>query len=170
VWLRNVPVPEPGLLGLAVGVVLHRLRPWSLPGPPRIHRLVGSILVAAGTLLVMRAVQAAGSMVVDDPDRLLTSGPYAVCRNPMYLGWWLLNVGVALAAGSGWMLVTVPPAALAVHRGVLGEEQRLAARFGDEFDRYQARVPRYLPSPAHGLTRRTLSVRGQRCAESLVHR
>lgn len=149
-WLRNVPVPEPFLISLAVGVVLHRLRPWTLPGPPPIRRLVGSMLVAAGTHLVLRAVQAAGSVVVDDPDRLLTSGPYAVCRNPMYLGWGLFNVGSALAAGSGWMLVTFPPAALAVHRAVLGEEQRLAARFGDEFDHYRACVTRYLPSHPWG--------------------
>ena len=62
----------------------------------------------------------------------------------MYLGWGLLHLGSALLAGSSWLLVAELPAALAVHRAVLSEEQRLEARFGDEFDRYRAAVGRYL--------------------------
>ena len=144
VRLRNVPLPEPFLLGLGLGAVLHRLRPWRLPGSRPIQRIAGAILVVSGTLLIIRAVQAAGSGTVDDPDRLLTTGPYAHSRNPMYLGWGLLHLGSALLAGSGWLLAVELPAALAVHRGVLGEERRLETRFGDEFDRYRAAVGRYL--------------------------
>ena len=146
VRLRNVPLPEPFLLGLGLGAVLHRLRPMTLPGTRSVHRIIGIVLVALGTSLIIRAVQAAGSVAVDDPDRLLTSGPYARSRNPMYLGWGLLHLGSALVTGSGWLLAAVPPAILAVHHGVLGEERRLEQRFGDEFARYRAAVPRYRPS------------------------
>ena len=144
VRLRNVPIPEPFLLGLGLGAALHRLRPWRLPGSRPIQRIGGAILVVSGTQLILRAVQAAGSGTVDDPVRLLTTGPYALTRNPMYLGWGLLHLGSALLAGSSWLLVAELPAALAVHRAVLSEEQRLEARFGDEFDRYRAAVGRYL--------------------------
>jgi len=145
VRLRNLPLPEPFLVGLGVGVVLHRLRPLRLPGSRPIQRVAGTILIASGTMLIIRAVQAAGSVAVDDPDRLLISGPYALSRNPMYVGWGLLHLGSALIAGSGWLLAAVPPAVLAVHQGVLGEERRLEARFGEEFAQYRATVGRYLP-------------------------
>ncbi|HSU37051.1 MAG TPA: isoprenylcysteine carboxylmethyltransferase family protein [Propionibacteriaceae bacterium] len=145
VRLRNVPLPEPFVLGVGVGAVLHRLRPWRLPGSRPIQRMAGTILLGCGTMLNLRAVQAAGSVVVEDPDRLLTTGPYALTRNPMYLGWALLHLGCALLAGSGWLLAAELPAALVVHRAVLSEERRLEARFGAEFERYRAMVGRYLP-------------------------
>src|SRR6266498_395151 len=52
--VNNVPLPEPYLLGIAVGVWLHRMRPWVLPGPRYVHRLAGWPLIAAGTYLVVR--------------------------------------------------------------------------------------------------------------------
>ena len=144
VRLRNVPLPEPFLLGLGLGAVLHRLWSLTLPGTRSVQRIVGAILTASGTYLIIRAVQASGSVAVDDPDRLLTTGPYARSRNPMYLGWGLLHLGSALLTGSGWLLASAPPAMMAVHHAVLGEERRLEQQFGDEFARYRAAVPRYL--------------------------
>ena len=143
--LRNVPLPEPYLLGIAAGTVLHRARPWALPGSRRGHRLVGPPLIAAGVLLALRSVLAAGLVDLDHPDRLLTAGPYAGCRNPMYVAWGLIHLGVAVTAGSGWTMVAVPAAAAAVHREVLREEARLAVAHGTEFERYRSSVPRYLP-------------------------
>jgi protein-S-isoprenylcysteine O-methyltransferase Ste14 len=143
--LRNLPLPEPFLIGIGAGALLQRLRPWALPGSQRKYRLVGSCLIASGSYLVIRSVDAAGSVVVDHPRRLLTTGPYAVIRNPMYVGWALLHLGSGLAANSGWILAALPPAALRVHREVLAEEGLLGERFGEEFRRYRATVGRYLP-------------------------
>ena len=143
--LRNVPLHEPFLVGIGAGAVLQGVRPWSLPGSRRLRRLVGSALIASGIYLVIRSVDAGRSVVVDDPHLLLTTGPYAISRNPMYLGWTLLHLGSALVAGSGWILATLPPTALRIHRQVLVEEGLLEARFGGEFRRYRATVGRYLP-------------------------
>ena len=144
VRLRNVPLPEPFLLGLGLGALLHRFRPLTLPGNRSVRRTSGAIVVASGTYLIIRAVQAADSVAVDDPGRLITTGPYARSRNPMYLGWGLLHLGSALLTGSGWLLAAAPPAMMAVHHAVLGEERRLEQRFGEEFACYRAAVPRYL--------------------------
>jgi protein-S-isoprenylcysteine O-methyltransferase Ste14 len=143
--LSNVPVPEPHLLGIAAGVLLHRLRPWVLPGSRNLHRLVGWPLIAAGTYLVVRSLAAASQVDLEHPDRLVTSGPYAVSRNPMYVGWALLHLGGGVAGGVGWIVATFPAAVGWVHREVLREERALGQDFGDELGRYRAAVPRYLP-------------------------
>lgn len=142
--LGNVPLPEPYLLGIAASAGLSRVRPWALPGSPLTHRLAGAPLIAAGTIVIARSLQAAGQVDLDHPRRLVTTGPYAASRNPMYVGWALLHLGAAVAGGSVWMLAAFA-ATGQVHRQILGEERELGDRFGDEFGRYRAAVPRYLP-------------------------
>lgn len=143
--LSNLPVPEQNLLGITAGLLLHRARPWRLPGPRFLHRLVGGTVCAAGAALVVRAWPAAGQVDLSQPERLVTSGPFAISRNPMYLGWALLHLGIGVAAGSAWVVAALPPAAGYVHGQVMSEERALADRFGDEFDRYRGTVPRYWP-------------------------
>jgi protein-S-isoprenylcysteine O-methyltransferase Ste14 len=144
--VQNVPVPEPYLLGIAAGAWLQRVRPWRLPGPSSLNRVVGSSLVAAGTYLVTRSLRTAGQVDLDRPDQLVTSGPYAVSRNPMYLGWALLHLGTGIASRSGWILVAFPLGAERVHSQILREERELDERFAAEYGRYCSEVPRYLPS------------------------
>ena len=143
--LSNLPVPEQNLLGIAAGSLLHRAYPWRLPGPRYVHRTVGATIGAAGAALVVRAWSAAEQVDLSRPERLVKFGPYAISRNPMYVGWALLHLGVGVAAGSAWVVATLPPAASLVHRQVLREERALAATFNEEFGRYRAAVPRYLP-------------------------
>jgi hypothetical protein len=50
--VRNVPLPEPHLLGMAIGGWLHHLRPWKLPDSRNISRLVGCSLIALGTCVI----------------------------------------------------------------------------------------------------------------------
>ena len=146
--LSNVPVPEENVVGIALGAALHRVRPWTLPGARAVHHVVGWPLVAAGTYLAARSWAAAEEVDLAHPERLVTSGPYAVSRNPMYLGWTLLHLGVGVVSGSAWIIASLPPAAGFVHRQVMSEERALAARFGEEFGRYRAAVPRYLTGVA----------------------
>jgi protein-S-isoprenylcysteine O-methyltransferase Ste14 len=89
---------------------------------------------------------AAAEVDLTHPDRLVTSGPYAVSRNPMYGGWALLHLGAGVTGGSVWIIASFPIAAWAMHRGVMREERALVEKFADEFGRYRAAVPRYLPS------------------------
>jgi protein-S-isoprenylcysteine O-methyltransferase Ste14 len=143
--VRNVPLPEPHLLGMAIGGWLHHLRPWMLPASRNISRLVGCSLIAFGTCVIARSMGAAGPVSLDGPERLVTSGPYAVSRNPMYVGWALLHVGAGMSARSGWMLVAFPLAAARVHHQILQEERELGEKFPAEYARYRGEVPRYFP-------------------------
>ena len=79
------------------------------------------------------------------PDRLLTDGPYAYTRNPMYLGHLIFMLGLALSTGSrlAWaiLLANIPW----FHQRVLLDEERLRAKFGPDYDGYCRRVRRWVP-------------------------
>jgi protein-S-isoprenylcysteine O-methyltransferase Ste14 len=113
--------------------------PWRVRRRP-----VGWAIIAAGGLVIAEALRAATTTDLAHPRRLVTSGPYAVSRNPMYVGWSLIHLGVGLAAGSVWVVGTLPLAGVLVHRDVLAEERRLEEKFGDAYRRYCATVRRYL--------------------------
>jgi protein-S-isoprenylcysteine O-methyltransferase Ste14 len=69
---------------------------------------------------------------------------YARTRNPMYQGFLLLVLGLAILFRSDWTVILLIPAALLIHYGVvLREERYLEHRFGDGYNAYKAAVPRY---------------------------
>ncbi len=107
------------------------------------HRMAGGLLIAVGAGVIARSWQAAGQVRLTNPGSLITSGPYAVSRNPMYIGWSLLQLGIGLASRATWIVATLPPAALWIHRQVLGEERRLTDAFGDDYTEYRRSTPRY---------------------------
>jgi protein-S-isoprenylcysteine O-methyltransferase Ste14 len=75
---------------------------------------------------------------------LAVRGIYRRTRNPMYQAFGLFVLGFAFAFGSDWMFLLLPFAVVVMHYGVVRREERyLAARFGDTYADYCARVPRY---------------------------
>lgn len=141
---KNVPVPEPHVAGMLVGIVLHVLVPWTIPGDERLRRAAAWPVLGTGLLVVRWAVRSVGGEDIENPSQLVTTGPYRFSRNPMYVAWTLIYVGVALLVNTVWMLVVLPPVAVASHLTVLREERSLEARFGDEYRAYRRAVRRYL--------------------------
>ncbi len=93
-----------------------------------------------------RAARGAGSRgFVEPPRRLVTDGPYAYTRNPMYLGHLVFLAGLVGATRSPIAI----GCALWQHHRLAGrvrlDEGRLEQIFGDEYRAYVARVPRWLP-------------------------
>lgn len=151
--LSNVPLPEQNLAGIAAGVVLQRVVPLRFvpkPGLPSLARMAGGTFLAAGGTLITWAWIAARSTRLAEPDTLITSGPYALTRNPMYVGWALVHLGTGLLRNDAWTMAALPLSSAAVHRGVLREEESLAAEFPEEFSRYRQSVPRYVQLPRAG--------------------
>lgn len=145
VWRwRNVPVPEAHVGGLVVGAGLHLVRPWPLPMERPLALVSGGMLVALGLATVAWAVLAAGRDDVAAPTALVTDGPYRYSRNPMYVGWSGLYLGIALVAGATWPLAVFPVVAVVVHREVRREERALERQFGEVYRRYRQAVRRYL--------------------------
>jgi protein-S-isoprenylcysteine O-methyltransferase Ste14 len=141
----NVPIPLQHLLGLLLGGLLQALFRQRLFTVPWIGHVLGWPMVAVGMGLSAWSVVEAGNVDVEAPTKLLTTGPYAKSRNPMYVGWALIYLGTALVANSIWMIALFPIVIVYTHVvDVRKEERFLATKFGDEFREYQRRVPRYL--------------------------
>lgn len=77
---------------------------------------------------------------------LVTTGPYAHTRNPLYIANWLLWTGFALGSSLRWMLPLSWLVFAVQHVSVVRwEEQRLAGRYLDAYRRYVREVPRWWP-------------------------
>jgi protein-S-isoprenylcysteine O-methyltransferase Ste14 len=79
------------------------------------------------------------------PDRLVTTGPYALSRNPMYVWHLLFLSGLALATGSPVAVVGLLWQSRRLASRVAVDEERLERIFGQEYRDYKERVPRWLP-------------------------
>jgi protein-S-isoprenylcysteine O-methyltransferase Ste14 len=76
---------------------------------------------------------------------VISTGPFARSRNPLYVGLLVLSAGLALLAASAWALVALPVEwALLQWGAVLPEERYLSAKFGPEYAGYLARVRRWV--------------------------
>ena len=79
------------------------------------------------------------------PERLVTAGPYAYSRNPMYLGHIIFLTGLSLTLTSLFAALITLVAAIWFHFRALRDEQRLAQLVGAPYIDYTARVKRWLP-------------------------
>lgn len=93
--------------------------------------IVGDSLVALGLGLVFLVFRAntftSATIEVASEQRVITTGPYAVVRHPMYVGGIVMLLGVPLALGSWWALATVIPIAAVIVWRLIEEEKFLAA-------------------------------------------
>lgn len=113
-------------------------------------RAAGLLPVACGVALhraAWRRLRSAGTPVRADeePRKLVTDGPYARSRNPMYLAGALILLGSAPLLGAATPFLVVPAYVwLADRRFLPAEERTLEARFGEAYRSYRERVPRWV--------------------------
>jgi len=79
------------------------------------------------------------------PDRLVSSGPYAYTRNPMYLGHIIFLIVLTLTFQSWFAALITIAVAIWFHIRVLGDEKKLAARLGKPYPDYVNTVKRWIP-------------------------
>jgi protein-S-isoprenylcysteine O-methyltransferase Ste14 len=148
----NLGVVRPPLVYLAsilVGALIQLAAPLPLL-PQSLALPVGVSLVVVAIALFSSAVakfRAAGTPV---PARkptttIVRTGPYRFSRNPIYLAFSLLQLGIAIWVNSLWLLVTLVVAVALMHYVVIPrEEQYLERRFGSQYREYKASVRRWL--------------------------
>jgi protein-S-isoprenylcysteine O-methyltransferase Ste14 len=114
-------------------------------------RLEGLVVAAAGTGILLWCVRdfhvkGRGTLAPwDPPSRLVITGLYRYSRNPMYVGVLLVLLGSAAAWRVPALWVYFLTMCVVFHlRVVLGEEPWLSTRYGDDWTRYRAAVPRWI--------------------------
>jgi protein-S-isoprenylcysteine O-methyltransferase len=153
-WSAEAPTgPAPRLLiaAFALAAVLPILLRNSNIGSLGDAAWAGVALSAAGLVIRawgMRTLGAAYSRTLRTTadQRLVTAGPYRFVRHPGYLGTIAVWVGACLAFHS-WLAALVVAVIMAIAYGwrIRAEEEMLAARFGDDYDRYAAHTARLIP-------------------------
>lgn len=118
---------------------------WSVV-PPYVS-IFGDVLVALGLYFVFLVFKentfTSAIIEVGDDQRVITTGPYALVRHPMYIGALVMLVGVPLALGSMWGLLAIVPMALVIVWRLLDEERFLAANLAG-YSEYQRKVRYHL--------------------------
>lgn len=107
--------------------------------------LVGGAFSLAGVISFRRAKTTVNPMKPEKASSLVTSGIYAITRNPMYVGLFLVLVGWAAFLSSA--LALAGPVAFVLYIGrfqITPEERVLSTIFGSEYIEYQTRVRRWL--------------------------
>jgi protein-S-isoprenylcysteine O-methyltransferase Ste14 len=142
---------HPPLLALvcfAVGLALHLVMPE--PHSVHLHHVIGLLLTAGGVGLSFYAAalfQASDTTKnpYGEPSKFVTPMPYTFTRNPMYLGFVIVLLGLAVFFGSVVMLLAPAVFFAIIDRVVIPqEEQTMERKFGAEYLEYKGRVRRWL--------------------------
>ena len=141
------PVVYFGVFGLMWA--LHWWRPWLIPGG-RALSAAGLALVLAGIGLTIWSIATfvrAHTTVVpwEQVSAMVTTGPFQLSRNPIYVSDAIAYLGGTLLIHSWWPLLALPFVLLVIRRKVIDrEELYLTERYGDAYRDYQHRVRRWL--------------------------
>lgn len=76
---------------------------------------------------------------------VVTTGVYRITRNPIYLGYFCMTLGVPLIFGNVWGLVAAPIQAYLFNRLIITrEESYLSGKFGQDYLDYTSKVRRWM--------------------------
>ena len=143
------PPPLVYLLPLLLSFAVH----WRIPSALLPHPwsfVVGPLLLFIGLLLVIPALTAFRRLKTHpQPWRpstaLVIEGPYRITRNPMYVGFTLLSLGITCWVNSRWPLVALVIVLPVMQYLVIRREERyMERRFGDQYRDYRRRVRRWI--------------------------
>ena len=110
---------------------------------------IGTGLCAASVVWFALALKSFGDSFrvgIDEtaPDKLITSGMFAISRNPVYVAFLSYFIGIMLSYFNITSIAALVLFCAAIHRQILREERFLKKHYGKEYDGYCARTRRYL--------------------------
>jgi protein-S-isoprenylcysteine O-methyltransferase Ste14 len=112
--------------------------------------ILGAIFLVAGLALniggfVTQKRAGTDPIPFNPSTRIVSNGPYRFSRNPMYIGFAMVTLGIAVLVDCVWMLLAVPIGLVLIdHLVITREERYLERKFGEEYLSYKHRVRRWL--------------------------
>jgi len=146
----KLPPPIWALVYVLIATAASYFLGWPLvPDLPLVW--LGVLLILAGGASAISAItlfRRAGTEITPTSptnSKLVTSGPYAITRNPMYLGLTLAALGIAFWVGA-WPMFLAPIAMFATANWahIPFEEEKMRRQFGEAYDAYTRKVRRWL--------------------------
>jgi len=146
---KNVHPPLVALIYIVIAFLLGRFvqLPFAVPA---ILRNIGFALTFIGFLFGVGAfIEFRKARTTLDPHgsvkQLVTAGVYRFTRNPIYLGFLLMVIGLPLNSGLYWGILTAPFFVMTINRLVIErEEAYLEKKFKAQYTDYKSRVRRWL--------------------------
>ncbi len=136
-------------LAIGAGFLLQQFWPLSVTNLP-LRAPAGLGLIVLGFVVSLWSiVEFVRHRTHPDPYRptsvVIVRGPYRISRNPIYVAYTLMHVGIGWWAMNLWVLYTVLPTLAVIQFGViLPEERYLEEKFGDVYRGYKKTVRRWL--------------------------
>lgn len=152
---RPSAIPWPPILylgAIAIAFILgsYLPLPW-LPKTISDGLLAVGVAMAVGgfafSIYALRTLKAHATTVnpTKAAEKLVTSGPYALSRNPIYLGNTVVTFGLGIALANPWFFITGLIAAIATNiLQILPEERHLTHRFGKQWRTYKKKARRWI--------------------------
>ncbi len=148
---------------IAIGVFFFAVTTSMHPSGQTVHEMIewtGIVLIVVCILGRTWASLYIGGRKIEE---FVQTGPYSVMRNPLYFFSFLGAAGVGAQIGSVVMALACAALAYVVFSIVVRQEERvLGARYGEAYQAYLARVPRFIPNPSLWKDEPTLTIRPPR--------
>ena len=143
------PPPLIFIAAILTGYAMHYILPLPVSNASEI--MIGGIVLLAIALIIIIIASRTFRQVKThiEPWKptsvIVSSGIFAVSRNPIYLAFCWANIGIGMILNSWWVLLSFIPAAVLVYLiAIRPEEDYLERKFGDEYLAYKSRVRRWL--------------------------
>jgi len=108
-----------------------------------------AVAIVAMVVLLLTAIAFLRAKTSIEPwkptTKIITTGLYAYSRNPIYVAFCLVPIGLGIFINSFWILISFLPSAVLVYCiAIKKEEAYLEVKFGEEYLRYKRKVRRWL--------------------------
>ena len=134
---RGILLRITGLIGVLFFFILFILTPLKIGS---IEFLIGIIIFSIGTVGMAMALLSFKNAPLDKP---ITSGLYRISRNPQMLTIYIAFLGICLTIGSGIELIILGFSIIGGHFRILCEERKLLEQYGESYEEYKNKIPRY---------------------------
>lgn len=141
--------------GMIVFILIWSLVPFLLPLltqliVPSLVRWIGVIICILMIFMITwvgihLGRQVSGTLEIKESHTLVSSGPYKYIRHPMYLVYFIFNLGLFLVCGNLIALVIILMGLIVVASRMRVEEQMMIEQFGNEYREYMHRTGRFFP-------------------------